>query len=62
MRIPWIAVYLLDNVIHSVLIFKTFGPQLVEMGNGIHWINLYPVNDAIQFVNAYPLDSGLSVG
>ena len=47
---------------HSVLIFKTFGPQLVEMGNGIHWINLYPVNDAIQFVNAYPLDSGLSVG
>ena len=47
---------------HSVLIFKSFGPQLVEMGNGIHWINLYPVNDAIQFANAYPLDSGLSVG
>ena len=32
-----------------------------SMDNTIHWINLYPVSCAVQFVNTFPLDSNLSV-
>jgi len=30
--------------------------------NAIHWINHYPVNSMVCFVNTYPLDSDLSGG
>ena len=34
--------------------------QLVD--NTIHWINLFPVDEVIDFPNTYPLDSNLSGG
>ena len=30
--------------------------------NTIHWINVYPLNDVIGFLDTYPLDSDLSGG
>ena len=33
-----------------------------KMGNAIHRINRYPADSVVGFVNAYPLDSDLSVG
>ena len=38
------------------------GPVVQNPDNTIHWINLYPVNNAIGFRNTYPLDSDFSVG
>ena len=33
-----------------------------KVDNAIHWINHYPVNSIVCFVNTYPLDSDLSGG
>ena len=33
-------------------------PVVGRVDNDIHWINLYPVNSALRFVNSSPLDSG----
>ena len=33
-----------------------------RLDNDIHWIKLYPVDNAIRFAITYPLDSDLSVG
>ena len=37
-------------------------PVVRRSDDTIHWINLYPVDNAICFVVIYPLDSNLSVG
>ena len=36
------------------------GPSVRKVHNTIHRINLYPVDNAIDFSNTYPLDSDLS--
>ena len=33
-----------------------------RVDNTIHWINVYSLNDAIGFLDTYPLDSDLSGG
>ena len=35
-------------------------PVIQKVDSGNHWINHYPVNNAISFSNAYPLASDLS--
>jgi len=45
----WIAIFYLAPVVQKV-------------DNAIHWINLYPANNAIVSRNTYPLDSHLSGG
>ena len=37
-------------------------PVVQKVDNSIHWINLFPVDEAIDFPNTYPLDSNLSGG
>ena len=37
-------------------------PVVQKVDNTIHWINLFPVDEAIDFPNTYPLDSNLSGG
>ena len=37
-------------------------PIVRRSDSAIHWINLYPVDNAIRFAITYPLDSDLSVG
>ena len=32
-----------------------------RVDNAIHWINLYPVDSAVRFVHIYPLDTDLSI-
>ena len=38
------------------------GPVVQRSDNTIHWINLYPLDNAIHFAITYPLVSDLSVG
>ena len=33
-----------------------------RVDNSIHWINVYPLNDVIGFLDTYPLGSDLSGG
>ena len=33
-----------------------------QVNNAIHWMNLYPLDSAIGFPNTYPLDSSFSDG
>ena len=33
-----------------------------RVDNTMHWINVYPLNDVIGFLDTYPLDSDLSGG
>ena len=35
----------------------TKAPVVRRLDNGIHWINLYPVDNAKRFAITYPLDS-----
>ena len=36
------------------------GPVVGKVDNVIHWINLYPVNNAVSFTNStYPLDNDI---
>ena len=37
-------------------------PVVQKLDSAIHWINLYPEDNAIDFPNTYPLDSDLSGG
>ena len=37
-------------------------PVVQKVDNAIHWINLYPLDRATGFPNTYPLDSDLSDG
>ena len=38
------------------------GPVVQRLDNSIHWINHYPADSVVCFVNSYPLDSDLSGG
>ena len=38
------------------------GPVVPKEDSSIHWINLCPLDSAIGFPNAYPLDRDLSGG
>ena len=38
------------------------GPVVRKVDNSIHWINLYPGDNAIDFSNTYPLYGDLSGG
>ena len=50
----------------TYLYFHLLGPELVPVVRMVdkanHWINLYPVDNAIDVPNTYPLDSDLSSG
>ena len=48
MAIQWISVGL--------------APVVQKVGNAIHWISLYPVDNVIDFPEIYPLDSDISGG
>ena len=37
-------------------------PVVQRLDNAIHWINYYPVDSLVCFVDTYPLDSDLSSG
>ena len=37
-------------------------PVVQKVDSAIRWINLFPVDNATSFPNAYPLDSDLSGG
>ena len=37
-------------------------PVVQKMDNAIHWIDHYPADSVVCFVNTYPLDSHLSGG
>ena len=37
-------------------------PAVEKADNFVHWINLYPVDNAIGFPDTYSLDSDLSSG
>ena len=38
------------------------GPAVQRLDNAIHWINRYPADSVVCFVDTYPLDSDLSGG
>ena len=40
---------------------RLLAPVVRRSDCAIHWINLYPVDNAIHFAITYPLDSDLSV-
>ena len=42
--------------------FRVQGPVVRKVDNAIHWINHYPADSVVCFVNIYPLDSDLSGG
>ena len=50
--------------LHIVETYPTthLAPVFRRLDRAIHWINLYPVDNAIRFAITYPLDSDLSVG
>ena len=51
-----------NKVLVSDVFFCTDQAPVVRWSdNAIHWINLYPVDNAIRFAITYPLDSDLSV-
>ena len=41
---------------------KHLDPVVQRLDNTIHWINHYPVDSVVCFVNTSPLDSDLSGG
>ena len=43
-------------------VYTIQAPVIQKVDNAIHWINLYPLDSAIAFPNTYPLDSDLSCG
>ena len=45
---------------HSIIIHQ--GPVVQRMDNAIRWINHYPGDNVVCFVNTYLLDSDLSGG
>ena len=51
-------------MIWKKIIFGTVEPAPVvqRLDNAIHWINHYPADSVVCFVNIYPLDSDLSGG
>ena len=61
-RIEWIVIYQADSVIHILNIRGQLAPIFQKVDNALHWINLYPVVNAIGFPNTYPLNSDFSVG
>ena len=61
-RIEWIVIYLVDSVIRLLNIRGQLAPIFQKVNNALHWINLYPVVNAIGFPNTYPMDSDFSVG
>ena len=47
----------------ALFFFHCFqAPVAKKVHSAIHWINLYPVDNATGFPNTYPLDSDLSGG
>ena len=46
---------------HSVTA-KHLAPVVRKLINTIHWVNLYPADSVVCFVNTYPLDRDLSGG
>ena len=49
---------------HFILTVPLSTPALVfrRLDEAIHWINLYPLDNAVRIAITYPLDSDLSVG
>ena len=41
---------------------STQGPVVQRLDNAVHWMNSYPVDSVVCFVDTYPLDSDLSGG
>ena len=47
---------------NSLYCIKLLAPAVQRMDSAIHWINQYPVDSIVCFVNTYPLGSDLSTG
>ena len=45
------------NLIRPSVCFIHLAPVVQKIDSAIHWINLYPVDNAIGFPNPYMLDS-----
>ena len=50
------------NMSHWLQTTKHLGPVVQKVNSAIHWMNLYAVDNAIDFPNTYPLCSKLSGG
>ena len=48
-------------LVSDVFLCTDQAPVVRRSDNAIHWINLYPVDNALRFAITYPLDSDLSV-
>ena len=57
---PFAPTYTPPPLPPAVLIDQAWVVQKAD--NPIHWINHYPVDSLVCFVNTYPLDSDLSSG
>ena len=53
---PRHRVLLLGKTLDPMPLF-TQAPAVRKVDNAIHWINHYPVDSVVCFVNTYPLDS-----
>ena len=42
--------------------YNFLAPVVRRSDSTLHWINLYPVDNAVRFAITYPLDSDLSLG
>ena len=45
------------NASYITRCFAAQAPVVQRLDNAIHWINHYPADSMVCFVNAYPLDS-----
>ena len=52
----------LKRLVNSNRRLTVQAPVVQKVDSAIHWINLYPVHNAIGFPNTYPLDCDLSSG
>ena len=43
-----------NDLTYTIIRFDILGPVVRKLDNAIHWINLYPVDNAIDFPNAWP--------
>ena len=52
----------ITTIILIVSITKFLAPVVRKVDNAIHWINYYPADSVVCFVNIHPLDSDLFSG
>ena len=50
------------SLLRDLSILSSFGPDVRMVDKAIRWINLYPLDNAIDVHNTYPQDSDLFSG